>query len=253
MIDWTKSAMEILAENPGKTWNEEETLKLWRKRAEERKEEAAREEKDEEALANKIRFMGNGGFYPSKAALKDNLHRFHNSKILFDLILSVYTNDGYGFPRSVIQKAKSIAKEIPQEERLKDLPAGDPVTVYRADSWNSTHSLTPVKTAPSWTTNKNVAIWFAYRGRERGHQPLTLWKAEIPRDKIIAYLTDRSEFEVLQHNNVKNMEILPAPAEEEVAAAFEEHTQHCKESLEELNKWALENGYHTIDIDNFLG
>ena len=206
------------------------------------------EEINEEELAKRIRLSGNGGFYSSKDRLKENLHRFHNKQILFDLILSVYTNDGYGFPRSVILEAKRIAKEIPQEDRLKDLPAGDTVTVYRADSWSSPHSLTPVKTAPSWTTSKNVAIWFAYRGQKRGHQPLTIWKAEIARGKIIAYLTDRHEFEVLQHNNVKNLEILPAPTGKEIDAAFAEHERYCNETLEELNKWAKENGYYTIDI-----
>lgn len=192
---------------------------------------------DEEELASSISLMGNGSIYSSKDALKDNLHCFHDNKILFNLILDVYTNDGYGFPRSVIQKAKSIAKEIPQEDRLKGLPAGDPVIVYRADRWDSTFSLSTVKTAPSWTTSKNVAIWFAYRDYkryiDRGYTPpkppARIWKAEIARDKIIAYLTDRGEFEVLQHNNVKNLEVLPTPTEEEVAAAFEDHKRTYKE------------------------
>ena len=200
------------------------------------------EEIDEENLANKILLMGNSGPYTSKDCLKDNIQRFQDKRILFDLILNVYVNDGYGFPRSVIQKAKSIAKEIPQEERLKGLPDGDPVTVYRADSWWITNSLSPVKTAPSWTTNKNVAIWFAYRwywaykehGEEPPAPPLTIWKAEIPRNKIIAYLTGRGEFEVLQHNNVKNLEILPPPTDVEIQAAFEEHKRISEQQIQEL-------------------
>lgn len=251
MIDWTKPTADIMKEIEGQTLNEEDTLKLWLKFAEDKKAEATKEEADEETLAKKIFMMGNSGFYSSKDALKENLHRFQDKKILFNLILDVYSNDGYGFPRGVIQEAKRIAKEISQEERLKNLPAGDPVTVYRADSWSVPHSLTPVKTAPSWTTSKNVAIWFAYRGRERGHQPLTIWKAEIARDKIIAYLTDRHEFEVLQHNNVKNLEILPAPTGKEIDAAFAEHERYCNDTLEDLNKWAKENGYHTIPKEMF--
>lgn len=200
------------------------------------------EARDEERLADAILLLGNGGLYTSKDCLKDNLHSFNDKRILFNLILNVYANDGYGFPRSVILKAKSLAKEIPQEERLKGLLNGDPITVYRADSCNSTHSLTPVKTAPSWTTNKNVAIWFAYRlywgykehGIEPPSPPLTIWKAEIPRDKIIAYLTDRNEFEVLQHNNVRNLEIIHAPADDEIRAAFEEHARLYEQHLQEL-------------------
>ena len=197
------------------------------------------ERMDEKTLADTILLMGNSGLYTSKDCLKDNINRFQNKRILFNLILDVYTNDGYGFPRSVIQKAKSIAKEIPQEERLKGLPGGDPVTVYRADSWWNTNSLSPVKTAPSWTTNKNVATWFAYRwywsykehGEEPPAPPLTIWKAEIPRSKIIAYLTGRDEFEVLQHNNVKNLEILPPPADEEIRAVFEERKRSSEQHM----------------------
>ena len=241
MIDWTTEEFidaeveQAFADNPGFTL--QEALDL-------------REQLEEEQEHGKcIMLVGNSG--NSKYKLLDHINDFHNNKMLFGLITDIYTNDGYSFPRSIILKAKRIAKEIPQEDRLKDLPAGDTVTVYRADSWSSPHSLTPVKTAPSWTTNKNVAIWFAYRGQERGHRPLTIWKGEIPRDKIIAYLTNRSEFEVLQHNNVKNIEILPAPTEEEIAAAFAEHEQYQKKGLEELNKWAEENGYHTIQKEMF--
>lgn len=234
MIDWTTKefieaeVQQAFKDNPDFTF--EDALLL--------KDQLA----EEQALGKRIMSVGNSG--NSKYKLLDHINDFHNNKMLFGLITDIYTNDGYGFPRSVILKAKRIAKEIPLEERLKDLPAGDPVTVYRADRWSSQYSLTPVKTAPSWTTNKNVAIWFAYRQR----QPLTLWKAEIARDKIIAYLTCRNEFEVLQHNNVKNIEMLPAPTEDEISAALAEHERYKKEELEKLNKWAKENGYYTIDI-----
>ena len=175
--------------------------------------------------------------------------------ILFELICDVYTNDGYNFPRGVIQKAKSIAKYIPEEERLKDLPEGNPITVYRADMWQDARYAYLVKTCPSWTTNKNVAIWFAYRRHRQAldwgvtpkFPPCAIWKGEIARDKIIAYLTGRDEFEVLQHNNVKNLEVLPAPTEEEINLAFAEHKQHCDETAEMLEKELAEE-YQAQDM-----
>ena len=210
---------------------------------------------DEQKRAKFIWLAGNSGGSKNKLLL--HMNDFHNDKLLYGLITSVYTGDGYGFPRSIIIKAKSIAKNIPEEERLTNLPAGDPVTIYRADSASDLFFQRYPKAAPSWTINKNVAIWFAYRlvkgaldhGEEPRYRPLTLWKATIPRNKIIAYLTERGEYEVLQHNNAQHLEILPAPTKEEIDAAFAEHEAECKKGMEELNAWARENGYHEIPIE----
>jgi len=127
--------------------------------------------------------------------------RIEDPKILFHLIMEVYTNDGYNFPKKIIQKAKRIAKEIPQEERLSGLPAGDVITIYRGASKIYPGDYMRLRTAISWTTNKACAVWFA--NRRNG----VVWKGTIDRNKIIAYTNDRNEYEIIQHMNVKNPHI----------------------------------------------
>ena len=70
MIDWSKSAKEILKDNVGHTFTEEEFARLQKMDAEERKASVEVEE-DEQALADRIYMMGNCGLYTSKDALKE--------------------------------------------------------------------------------------------------------------------------------------------------------------------------------------
>lgn len=195
-------------------------------------------DESEQEFADRIFILGNG---KSQEALLENLDQFHDTRILFNLIMEVYTMDG-NLPRKVVMKAKQLAKDIPAEERLKGLPDGNTITVYRADEWRQPTFERLVKCAPSWTINKNIAIWFAYRrykmfideGAEPDSPPRAIWKGEIERDRIIAYLTDRGEYEVLQHRNVRNLEMLPDPTPEEVEEAFAEEARRRKEREKQL-------------------
>lgn len=146
---------------------------------------------------------------------------FKDERVLFDLIIDVYTIDGYNFPKSIIQKAKRIAKTIPEEHRLKGLPPGDVIKVWRgADTPHEEYFAQNLRKDISWTTDKDCAIWFAnritssYSPERKG----AVWEAEINRDKIIAFTDERSESEVLQHMNVKNIHLLDIPSEEWSAA-----------------------------------
>lgn len=175
-----------------------------------------------------LRF-GNTGEYRSAFVLYCFYDKFKNPEILFNLIISVYINDGYKFPKSVMIRAKKIAPTIPEADRLKGLPEGDTLTVYRATSEPISSK---AKNGLSWTTNKNVAIWFGYRNVEvfggafREHAtPLHIYTGTISRKKIIAYTNDRREFEVIQHGSVKDISELH-PTEEEVQEAM---NWHCNE------------------------
>ena len=55
--------------------------------------------------------LGNAG-HMQQRALWLYMDSFTDRKLLFDLILSVYTNDGYDFPKKIIRKLKQLAKEI---------------------------------------------------------------------------------------------------------------------------------------------
>ena len=116
------------------------------------------DEGKEQEAADVIDFrFGNTGEYRRAFVLYCFYKEFKNPSILFKLIISVYTMDGYNFPKSVMIRAKKIAPAIPEAERLNGLPDGDTITVYRA-------TVEPIsskaKNGLSWTTNKNVAIWF---------------------------------------------------------------------------------------------
>lgn len=144
---------------------------------------------------------------------------FENNEILYQCILNVYTHDGYNFPKKMILKAKQLSKNIPDSIRYNDLPRTKEITVYRATA----SSPEQAKNEISWTTNKDVAIWFAYRYHEVNSANLPdlhVYQGTIDYDKIIAYDNDRSEFEVMQHRNVRNItEIFPT--DEEIKDVFD--------------------------------
>lgn len=167
-----------------------------------------------------------GHEYSRQGCLKRVADKFTDKAILYRLILSVYTMDGYNFPRSLIIKMKSASSAIQDEERLNGIVAGDPVTVYRA---SITTDKQAVRNEISWTTNYDVAVFFAYKEQLRIDdwfdeelEPLHIWKAEIPRNKIIAYTNDREEYEVIQHRGVQNPVMLMPPTEEEINRIFQE-------------------------------
>lgn len=174
----------------------------------------------EQEAARIIEFAGNQ-FHRQQALLLDWYSAFKDPLLLFDLICSVYTNDGYCFPKKLILKAKQLAKQIPADHRLKGLPDGDPITVYRGTiTWNPLFTST-LRTEISWTTDKRVAIFFANKGQleqlahaKKAGYSLSqdmlakVWQATIARDKIIAYLNNRNECEILQHMGVKDPHII---------------------------------------------
>lgn len=156
------------------------------------------EGREQEAAGLLPLYFGTTGKWRMANVLFVLLDSFHDQSILFRCIIDTYVCDGYNFPKSVMMHAKKIAPQIPASERLMELPDGDPVTVYRATK----DPIDKARNGISWTTNKNVAIWFAYRFA-KFREPLHVYSGAIKRDKIIAYTNDRNEFEVIQHRNVK--------------------------------------------------
>ncbi len=127
--------------------------------------------------------------------------RFTDAQILFDLIISVYQNDGYEFPKGLIKTAKRIAKEVPPDHRLFGLPEGETITIYRGDIITNPDCYSKMRSKVSWTINKACAVWFA--NRIGG----AVWQGTINRDRIIAYTNERKEFEVMQYMNVHDLRI----------------------------------------------
>lgn len=136
----------------------------------------------------------------------------------------------YKFPRKLLIGLKRIKPK----DYLKALPDyledADPVTVYRGT--DAAEFLSTVRTAPSWTIDKNVAIWFSQRfgvlSGVWGGRSGKVFSATIAKDKIIAYI-DSSESEVVQHCGVKNIKEIPI-TQEEIDAAVEIHAERLKAS-----------------------
>lgn len=188
------------------------------------------ENEEDEIVAESIEMVGNAG-HEQQYLLLAYANYFNDAEILFDLIISVYTNDGYNFPKKLILLAKQISKYIPWAQRLKGLPEGDPVTVYRGCNVVNPDSKRFMKTEVSWTTDKTQAIWFANRisnpNTENGKG--AVWQATIQRGKIIAFTQQRNESEVIQHMNVKDPHIIDVSPEEWEAALkhrVEENQRH---------------------------
>lgn len=177
-----------------------------------------------------LRF-GNHTIYRSAYVLSLFYNRFTDQATLYRCIIDVYVNDGYNFPKRLIMRAKRIAPQIPPSERFSDLPDGDTITVYRATS----APIEQARNGVSWTTNKNIALWFAYRFADHNNDPLHVYTGTIQRNKIIAYTNERYEYEVIQHRNVKVMgELHPTLAE--VDEAFVEKMYRDAEIKKQLAK-----------------
>lgn len=161
---------------------------------------------DEDKASQIIQMCGNDR-HEAQVMLQRYYKMFKDPSIYFDLIQEVYIKDGYDFPKKPMIKAKGISKEIPESKRLKGLPEGNPVTIWRGVQDKVS------KTDISWTADKRVAIWFANRYKMIG-KPYSVYEATIQREKIIAYTDELSEREVLQHMNVENIHKIDIPDDE---------------------------------------
>lgn len=107
--------------------------------------------------------LGNAGHMQQRALLL-YMDSFTDRKLLFDLILSVYTNDGYDFPKKIIRKLKQLAKEIPENKRLHGLQSDERfIRVRRGTTIKDPEAVSLLRTSISWTTDKSVAVFFANR------------------------------------------------------------------------------------------
>lgn len=133
----------------------------------------------------------------------------------------------YNFPKKLLIGLKKIKPA----DYLKDLPSelktADLITVYRGTDHIA--SLSSVRTSPSWTIDKNVAIWFSQRTLLlRSPLPGKVFSATIEKEKIIAYMGD-SESEIIQHCGVKNVKEISI-TQTEIDAAREAHRKKLEAS-----------------------
>ena len=108
--------------------------------------------------------------------------------------------------RKYVRRAKIIRPDNWRDALPESVRDIEMFTVYRG-------GIGSIERAPlsiSWSLSYDVAEWFAHRSELFYHCPCHVYQGTIHADKVIAYLPERSEFEIIQHRNVKDVrEITP--------------------------------------------
>lgn len=113
---------------------------------------------------------------------------------IYELFFDTYRSTDFGFRQldekviNQIIEEKSRDDKFMTEEKIKDFP--HTVEVYRGGNSAST----PYEKAYSWTTDMNIAQFFASRlGNDEGY----IVKGEVAKEDIIDYFDERNEKEVI--------------------------------------------------------
>lgn len=184
-------------------------------------------DEDEKGAADTLRSISDTNGI-RQTILRDLIDSFTDQKILYRLIVDIYADDGYNFPKKIILRAKSISKTIPESIRLKNLHDNrNTIRIWRGSGITDPGSTSAIRTEVSWTTNRAIAIWFA--SRRNG----AVWEGTINRDKIIAFISERDEYEILQHMNVQAPHIISI-TQAEIDAAREAHQKEYEANLKSL-------------------
>ncbi|MCD8116867.1 MAG: hypothetical protein LUE21_07095 [Oscillospiraceae bacterium] len=163
-----------------------------------------------------------GGGYRSRAEALGWLAVYYDKMTDYDKFwntVDVYQEVEGGFPNSWLIRLKKIKPNDYLKDLDPSLSGAKEITVYHGAT---TNDLRNPRTAPSWTTDRNVAIWFSNRRTYFDGGTPICYQATISTDKIIATLSDRDEHEIIQHMGVKNI-ISFVPTVEEIEAAKLQH------------------------------
>jgi len=117
----------------------------------------------------------------------------------YNLLVSCHVSHGDGIPS--IRKRVRLARRYGSPTFPEELDGVQEITVYRAGDEDIT--LAPYRL--SWTIDRDMAIhFFTFSGfNKKSH--MHLYEGTINRDKVIAYTNERSEYEIIQYRNVKNI------------------------------------------------
>ena len=121
-------------------------------------------------------------------------------KYKYDFCIQAYIHHGDSIP--AVRKAVRSALKYGKPTLPEEIASADYVTVYRAGE----EPIEKAKYRISWTTSREVALFFlnTYGGRHATH----LYKGKIKPHKIIAYVDDRNEKEIMQYANIYDIEEL---------------------------------------------
>ena len=118
-----------------------------------------------------------------------------------------YSNHGDFYPsvRKYVRKAGIIRPKNWREEMPSSVRNLDMFTVYRGGS----EDIKKAAGSMSWTLSQETAEWFMKRHEFTHPGQQHLYKGTIAADKVIAYMGDRKEYEIVQYRGVRNVEEIP--------------------------------------------
>ena len=139
--------------------------------------------------------------------------------------------------RKYVRRAKIIRPDNWRDALPESVRDIEMFTVYRG-------GIGSIERAPlsiSWSLSYDVAEWFAHRSELFYRCPCHVYQGTIHADNVIAYLPERSEFEIIQHRNVKDVrEITPLRGYSPPFNAFKSSTKWVHdegESNRYFNEW----------------
>ena len=139
--------------------------------------------------------------------------------------------------RKYVRRAKIIRPDNWRDALPESVRDIEMFTVYRG-------GIGSIERAPlsiSWSLSYDVAEWFAHRSELFYRCPCHVYQGMIHADKVIAYLPERSEFEIIQHRNVKDVqEITPLRGYSPPFTAFKSSKKWVhdeEESNRYFNEW----------------
>lgn len=121
-----------------------------------------------------------------------------------------YSNHGDNYPaiRKYVRKARIIRPENWREKLPSSVRNLDTFIVYRGGSEDikkATYSM-------SWTLSQEVAEWFMKRHGLTHPGEQHLYRGTVAAEKVIAYIGDRVEFEIVQYRGAGTLRKYRSPA-----------------------------------------
>jgi hypothetical protein len=135
-----------------------------------------------------VRFLDNGYRLPCFEVLFYKVPK----KYQYEFFIDFYTFKECHFgdiDKQIAEQAFSLAPKKFKRKLKKCIEPDGYITIYRGEASAST----PAKDAYSWTLKKDIAKFFATRWWQDG----IIYIAKVKLDKIIDYIDDRSEDEIL--------------------------------------------------------
>lgn len=134
--------------------------------------------------------------------------------------------------------------------RSKRKPGKNLVRIYRGEGTKST----PVKKAYSWTTNINIALWFACMG-----QGMRVWQADVKQEDIAFFISGRDEDEVVvapkKIQNLKSLDMYEADRDTlinfvyNVMDDYRKYGQYIPELYRSSEEWSeIHAGAHAARV-----